>query len=130
MRQSRRWTARLAVLAGAGLTAALVAVPAQAAGGIIQKGDSGAAVRCVQRGVNIVQSPDVAVDGQFGNNTLNAVARFQKAERITVDGKVGPVTGRHMLTEVQRIRTVDIRSGGDGRFYTNWLNDCTRYIPN
>lgn len=37
------------------------------------------------------------IDGVYGQKTLRAVRAFQKAERITIDGIVGPVTWRHIL---------------------------------
>ena len=35
---------------------------------------------------------DISADGEFGDKTLNAVKKFQKAVGVTVDGSVGPHT--------------------------------------
>lgn len=39
---------------------------------------------------------DVTVDGIYGEETHESVARFQKKNRIPVDGSVGPITARVM----------------------------------
>jgi peptidoglycan hydrolase-like protein with peptidoglycan-binding domain len=58
---------------------------------MVRRGDQGDAVRAVQsqlasRGV------DVAVDGDFGQQTERAVQSFQRAKGLAVDGIVGPGT--------------------------------------
>ncbi|MER6394753.1 peptidoglycan-binding domain-containing protein [Kitasatospora sp. NPDC001603] len=58
------------------------------------RGDSGARVKELQallifHGYSVGST---GVDGQFGAATESAVKRFQSAERITVDGIVGPAT--------------------------------------
>jgi hypothetical protein len=49
-------------------------------------GDEGSFVEEIQ------QCLDIPVDGDFGNQTKKVVLDFQKAQRITEDGIVGPVT--------------------------------------
>ena len=53
----------------------------------VQKGSKGDAVRAVQS-----QFPFLAVDGDFGDKTGNAVRGFQTASGIDGDGIVGPNT--------------------------------------
>ncbi|GAA2027116.1 hypothetical protein GCM10009839_27210 [Catenulispora yoronensis] len=43
----------------------------------------------------------VAADGQFGNDTLNAVKAFQSANGLGVDGQVGPQTWTALVVQVQ-----------------------------
>ncbi len=129
MNRTRTRAARLAaLLGGVGLALTAMTAPASAAD-VIKQGHKGHKVACVQRGVDIVQNPNVAVDSDFGPATHAAVVRYQKAERISADGQVGPTTGSHMISDVQRIRQNDIRSGGTGAFYLDWLQDCTGSIP-
>jgi len=54
-------------------------------------GDLGDAVSAVQTLLN-AQGQDVAVDGDFGDQTDGAVKSFQKSNGLTVDGMVGPQT--------------------------------------
>ncbi|HEY2207441.1 MAG TPA: peptidoglycan-binding domain-containing protein [Pseudonocardia sp.] len=48
-------------------------------------------VLCVQRALNVSR------DGQFGQQTYEAVKAFQKAHGLSVDGAVGPLTGDKLL---------------------------------
>ncbi|MFJ4877609.1 peptidoglycan-binding protein [Streptomyces sp. NPDC088745] len=129
MNPIRTRAARLAALLG-GVGPALTAMTAPAsAADVIKQGYEGYEVACVQRGVNIVQNPNVAVDSDFGPATRAAVVRHRKAERISADGQVGPTTGSHLISDVQSIRQNDIRSGGTGVFCPDWLRDCTGSIP-
>lgn len=54
-------------------------------------GSKGSNVRLIQQRLKAL-GYNVAVDGSFGPMTLAAVKDFQRKQRITVDGKVGPVT--------------------------------------
>ena len=55
-------------------------------------GDKGPAVEDLQRQLASMGFYVFAVDGVFGDDTLHAVMAFQKANRIGVDGAVGPET--------------------------------------
>jgi peptidoglycan hydrolase-like protein with peptidoglycan-binding domain len=57
----------------------------------VHLGDTGSGVRQIQTRL-VVHGYPVAVDGQFGNQTQQAVMRFQKNKGLTQDGIVGPVT--------------------------------------
>lgn len=58
---------------------------------ILRRGDSGAEVRYLQRLLTDHGYP-VAVDGEFGDATEDAVTRFQCAAGLDPDGEVGPLT--------------------------------------
>ena len=57
----------------------------------VKKGDKGTSVRWVQDKLKKA-GYKLSVDGIFGLGTLNAVKKFQKAKKLTVDGLVGPKT--------------------------------------
>ncbi|MEV5989130.1 peptidoglycan-binding domain-containing protein [Streptomyces sp. NPDC052051] len=61
---------------------------------VISKGDTGDRVREIQCLTQFWGSNPGAVDGDFGQNTKNAVIEQQKACGITADGVVGPATWR------------------------------------
>lgn len=49
-------------------------------------------VKKLQKCLNKIQKSKLEVDGIFGNLTLAAVKKFQKAKKLEVDGIVGPKT--------------------------------------
>ncbi len=57
----------------------------------LKQGSSGAAVRDLQNKL-VARGLGIAVDGEFGPRTRNAVIAFQRANGLTVDGVVGPQT--------------------------------------
>jgi peptidoglycan hydrolase-like protein with peptidoglycan-binding domain/uncharacterized protein YkwD len=76
--------------------AALVQTTAAGAGAamnrpVLEQGSCGPAVRELQRQLG-QHGYQVAIDGDFGAQTLTAVRAFQKAKGLTVDGVVGPQT--------------------------------------
>ncbi|NMG08875.1 peptidoglycan-binding domain-containing protein [Brasilonema sp. UFV-L1] len=62
---------------------------------ILQSGSTGADVERLQGELSQL-GYEVAVDGVFGEATENAVKKFQKDNNLTVDGIVGPQTGRQL----------------------------------
>jgi peptidoglycan hydrolase-like protein with peptidoglycan-binding domain len=67
----------------------------------VKKGSEGDAVRGVQQAFKSrAQEPreDLKVDGIFGSKTETAVRGFQEALGVAVDGIVGPVTWRALIT--------------------------------
>jgi peptidoglycan hydrolase-like protein with peptidoglycan-binding domain len=58
----------------------------------IREGDTGDAVRRLQRAIRRLPGPDLVVDGIFGHETRRAVREFQQANGLSVDGVVGPAT--------------------------------------
>ena len=68
--------------------------PTPAKHSTLRKGAKGAEVKKMQnllikKGYNL---PKFGADGQFGNETFEAVKKFQKANGLSVDGIVGPKT--------------------------------------
>ena len=61
----------------------------------LQQGDSGSCVTQLQQRLNELGAT-LAVDGQFGPATKNAVLAFQGRERIGFDGIVGPTTRSYL----------------------------------
>lgn len=63
----------------------------------LKKGSKGTQVKYLQRFLNWYNGKTVlSVDGVFGNYTLAEVKKFQKAEKLTVDGIVGIKTVNKM----------------------------------
>jgi len=101
---------------GAGTPTAIADEPAAQAGAssktmTVRKGDSGPAVRRLQRRLGVTP------DGDFGSQTARAVRRFQRRRGLTADGIVGPITRRALgLRPFTRDSVVrpDRGSGGGG----------------
>jgi peptidoglycan hydrolase-like protein with peptidoglycan-binding domain len=64
----------------------------------LKEGMSGADVRALQQRLAALKYYPGTVDGQFGSNTLEAVWAFQEVNRLSVDGVVGPVTARALVS--------------------------------
>ena len=58
----------------------------------VREGDTGNAVRRVQRAIRRTPNLTLVVDGIFGPATKAAVIAFQQAEGLAADGIVGPLT--------------------------------------
>lgn len=61
-------------------------------GTTLQTGSEGNAVRSLQTRLKSLGYYSGSVDGSYGEGTRNAVIAFQKANRITADGKAGSAT--------------------------------------
>lgn len=64
---------------------------------IIRPGSKGKDVTYLQQLLN-KKGYSLKVDGDFGPRTEDAVRRFQKSRRLTVDGIVGPATWNALLS--------------------------------
>lgn len=62
---------------------------------ILQPGTTGTDVERLQRDLSQL-GYEIAVDGVFGEATETAVKKFQQDNNLTVDGIVGPQTGRQL----------------------------------
>jgi serine-type D-Ala-D-Ala carboxypeptidase (penicillin-binding protein 5/6) len=84
-----------ALLAGWSPTAPAQDVKAAApADATLKQGDRGPAVEGLQRLLNarLAPSPELDVDGDFGDATRSAVLRFQRANRLEATGQADPAT--------------------------------------
>lgn len=68
---------------------------------VVSKGATGGRVRAIQYLLN-ARGAKLTVDGIFGTATENAVKAFQKKVKITVDGKVGPMTWPKLIITVKK----------------------------
>ena len=64
---------------------------------VLKQGAKGSPVRKLQILLNGLGHSCGTVDGSFGSKTLSAVKAFQKANKLTVDGSVGPATWGKLL---------------------------------
>ncbi|HSZ43428.1 MAG TPA: L,D-transpeptidase family protein [Trebonia sp.] len=60
----------------------------------LKEGDSGSAVKTLQRRLNSLKYYAGSADGKFGSDTVEAVWAFQEVQGLSVDGVVGPQTWR------------------------------------
>lgn len=65
---------------------------------ILQYGATGESVRALQALLNLRAKSKLKTDSSFGPATLDAVRAFQLEQRIDVDGSVGPVTWKKIIT--------------------------------
>ncbi|WP_199547363.1 peptidoglycan-binding protein [Streptomyces sp. N35] len=86
----------------------------------IRKGDSGTKVKCVQRGVNTFNRPQIRVDGAFGSGTENAVKLFQGNNGLSKDGVVGPKTGQRMETLMEKRKRDNAHDPQAVKRYATW----------
>ena len=68
----------------------------------LRNGSRGDSVRYLQESLNVIGTkhttiPRLSTDGVFGNNTQQAVIRFQTIFGLTADGIVGPITWNKMI---------------------------------
>lgn len=70
---------------------------------------SGELVYAVQTMVNAVGYSPGTIDGQYGNNTQTAIAKYQSSQSLSSDGIVGPNTWSSLQGNLVYVGT----SGGD-----------------
>ncbi len=80
--------------------------PACSTGGypVIKQGSKGVYVATLQDALNLLGFNAGVIDGVFGNNTRNAVIRYQRARGLTQDGIVGCDTWRALTFQVANSR--------------------------
>jgi uncharacterized protein (TIGR02594 family) len=66
---------------------------------VLRMGDKSVEVKKLQELLNamLLPSPKLVLDGNFGNNTLAAVKRYQAQQNLGIDGVVGPKTWKSLL---------------------------------
>lgn len=79
--------------------------------GNIDKGDKGKKVKALQDALNKLgyASPKLKIDGSFGQKTLKAVKKFQKKNKLTVDGIVGKKTKAKFKSKGYALGTTGIK---------------------
>ncbi|HEY7261103.1 MAG TPA: L,D-transpeptidase family protein [Trebonia sp.] len=95
-------TARAAPAASAVTTAqvanARAAAPVYVAPArMLRYGMKGSDVKALQQRLAALKYSPGPIDGIFGSGTREAVWAFQEVQRLTVDGVVGPITGRALV---------------------------------
>ena len=80
--------------------------PACSTGGypLVKFGSKGVYVAVLQDALNTLGYNAGAIDGIFGNNTRNAVLRYQRSRGLTADGIVGCNTWRALTQQVANSR--------------------------
>jgi nucleoid-associated protein YgaU len=58
----------------------------------LKKGSHGEAVKGLQNALRVRAGQSIAIDGNFGTATENAVKEFQSGNDLEVDGVAGPAT--------------------------------------
>lgn len=89
----------------------------------LRYGMSGSDVKALQQRLTALKYYSGTADGVFGSNTLEAVWAFQEVQHLTVDGIVGPVTGRALVSP----RTYQARYPGGGALRVE-INLTTRVL--
>jgi peptidoglycan hydrolase-like protein with peptidoglycan-binding domain len=70
----------------------------------LRAGSHGQPVRALQRWLTVVGHP-THVDGRFGPSTRRSVRRYERAQRLTVDGVVSPLQAQGL-----RVRVIGVRA--------------------
>jgi len=76
---------------------------------ILRLGSHGQAVRVLQAQLQTLGYYTGIVDGVFGQSTQRAVSNFQRANRITVTGEVGPTTASYIVNATTTTQTPQFR---------------------
>jgi lipoprotein-anchoring transpeptidase ErfK/SrfK len=106
------------------VTGARTAAPVYAAPKrTLRYGMSGSDVKALQERLTALKYYSGPADGVFGSDTLEAVWAFQEVQHLTVDGIVGPVTGRALVSP----RTYQARYPGGGALRVE-VNLSTRVL--
>ena len=96
-------------------------------------GDTGEAVRDVQRRLKKLGYYTGSIDGDYGNGTKTAVKNFQKRNGLSVNGKVGSKTLSKLKSSKAKKATSSDAAGSEGGSGTterlNWFNGGSNKIP-
>ncbi|MEU6971994.1 peptidoglycan-binding domain-containing protein [Kitasatospora aureofaciens] len=127
----KRNLARLGALAGAAALVTAATLGTANAASTIQWGSTGQPVRCVQQAMNYLDSAGLSVDGQFGQNTYNAVVAYQGSKGIQQDGQVGPQTGGDIKADIYNVYLAAHHSGDYSTQSTMsaWMSNCNGQLP-
>ena len=93
-------------------------------------GDTGSAVKKVQKRLKKLGYYTGSVDGDYGNGTKTAVKNFQKRNGLTANGKVNSKTLSKLNSSSAKKASSSDSSGGSGTTERiNWFNGGTNKIP-
>ncbi|MFF4817669.1 peptidoglycan-binding protein [Kitasatospora sp. NPDC001309] len=128
----KKWALRAATLTlGAGAALGLAVGTANAAS-LIQWGSTGQPVVCVQQAMNYLENAGLSVDGQFGQNTYNAVYSYQGSKgNLQQDGQVGPNTGSAIKSDIYNVYVAAHHSGdyNTQSLMGSWMSNCNSQLP-
>ena len=98
--------------------------------GTCSPGDTGAAVRKVQKRLIALGYLDGSADGDYGNMTKNAVKAFQKRNGLSVTGSVNSKTLAKLNSSSAKKAASDSSSSSSGRTEKiNWFKGGSNAIP-
>lgn len=75
------------------------------ASSVLKNGSKGSAVKTLQKRLKDLKYYTGSVDGSFGSGTEAAVKAFQKANKLTVDGKVGNDTSAGIYSKNAKVNS-------------------------
>ena len=97
--------------------------------GTCKKGDTGEAVKKVQKRLKALGYYDSVVDGDYGNGTKNAVKAFQKRNGLKETGEVNSATLKKLnSSDAKKASSSDSGSSGSTE-KLNWFNGGSSKIP-
>jgi len=96
--------------------------------GTCSPGDTGAAVRKVQKRLIALGYLDGSADGDYGNMTKNAVKAFQKRNGLSVTGSVNSKT-LAKLNSSDAKKAVSDSSSSNGTEKVNWFKGGSDIVP-
>ena len=99
--------------------------------GTCSPGDTGEAVKKVQRRLKKLGYYSGSIDGDYGNGTKTAVKNFQKRNGLSVNGKVNSKTlSKLNSSSAKKASASDSSDGGAGSTERlNWFNGGSKKIP-
>lgn len=100
--------------------------------GTCSPGDTGEAVKKVQRRLKKLGYYSGSIDGDYGNGTKTAVKNFQKRNGLSVNGRVNGKTLSKLNSSSAKKASASDSSGGGGAGSTerlNWFNGGSKKIP-
>jgi peptidoglycan hydrolase-like protein with peptidoglycan-binding domain len=69
----------------------------------IKKGEFSQRVRAIQSMLNVLIGSQLKIDGNFGDNTFNAVRQYQSSRGLTADGIVGINTTNSLINDIDNL---------------------------
>ena len=94
---------------------------------VLRRGAKGAEVEALQTRLKELGYYTGSVDGDFGNNTQNAVKAFQKQNGLTADGVVGAQTANMLNSSSAVVASVEKESNtSNSKVYTYVYNKNTK----